>query len=191
MFTLKRALALGAALSALALVTGCAGVAPQYAASIDNVEVMKKSGMAPAKPGTIAVAPGMPGGDAVQIRAASMRSPVGNHFGDYLAQALRQELELAKLHDATSPVEISGTLLRNNVDAGGISTNAAQVEARFVVRGPEGVRFDKVKRAERSWESAFAGAVAIPLAANNYVLTVQQLIGELVGDADFVKAVRR
>jgi hypothetical protein len=103
---------------------------------------------------------------------------------------LRQELELAKLYNPQSGVEISGTLLKNNIDAGGISTNAGQIEARFVVTANGQVRFDKVKRTERKWDSSFSGAVAIPLAANNYPLMVQSLVAALVTDPDFVKAIR-
>ena len=132
----------------------------------------------------------MPGAAALTLRANTMTSPVGKNYGDYIAAALRQELELAKLYNPQSGVEISGTLLKNNIDAGGISTNAGQIEARFVVKANGQVRFDKVKRIERKWESSFAGAVAIPLAANNYAPMVQSLIASLVTDPDFVKAIR-
>jgi hypothetical protein len=169
---------------------GCAGPAPNYAPSIDNVESLKKSGVEAAKLGTVSVNADLPGGKAMSMRGNTMVSPVGAHFGDYIAAALRQELELAKLFNAQSNLEISGTLLRNNIDAGGISTNAGQIEARFMVKRAGEVRFDKVKMIEQKWESSFAGAVAIPLAMNNYPVMVQKLIGTLVNDADFVKALR-
>ncbi len=142
------------------------------------------------KTGIIGVAPGLQGGAALQLRANTMTSPVGKNYGDYIAEALRQELELAKLYNPQSGVEISGTLLKNNIDAGGISTNAGQIEARFVVTANGQVRFDKVKRIEKKWDSSFVGAVAIPLAANNYPVMVQSLVAALVTDPDFVKAIR-
>ena len=120
-----------------------------------------------------------------------MVSPVGAHYGDYIAAALRQELELAKLYGPESPAEVSGVLLVNNINAGGISTNDGQIEARFVVKVNGQIRFDKVKRVEHQWEGAFAGAVAIPLAANNYPIMVQKLIGSLVADVDFIKALKK
>ena len=64
------------------------------------------------------------------------------------------------------------------------------MEARFLVKSAGLVRFDKVKRIEHQWESSFAGAVAIPLAANNYPVMVQKLVGSLVNDPDFVQAIR-
>ena len=97
---------------------------------------------------------------------------------------------MAKLYDARSDTEISGALLRNHVDAGGLSVNEGQLEARFIVRRSGQERFNKIKRADHKWESSFAGAVAIPLAANNYTVMVQKLIGALVTDPDFVAALR-
>jgi hypothetical protein len=185
-----RACGLVAFISAGVLVSGCAGPAPNYAPSIDNVEVIKKAGLQPAKLGSIAVKNDLPGGKSLGIRAASIVSPVGESFGDYIAAALRQELELAKMYSPQSNSEISGMLLLNNIDAGGFSVNAGQIEARFVVKRAGQVQFDKVKRAEMQWESAFAGAVAIPLAANNYPLMVQKLIASLLSDPDFVQALR-
>lgn len=191
MFKQLRTVVLFAGIAVSAFLTGCAGVAPNYAPSIDNVETLKKTGNGAAlKTGVIAVTAGAPGAESLQVRAASFSSPVGKNFGDYLAGALRQELELAKLYNPQSTTEISGTLITNNINAGGLSVNDGQIEARFVVTANGQVRFDKVKKIERKWESAFAGAVAIPLAANNYTQMVQSLIGELVRDPDFVKAIR-
>jgi hypothetical protein len=187
----KHRLVLLALAAVSALLTGCAGPAPNYAPSIDNVETLKKSAAGPAKTGTISVRPEAPGASSLQMRANKMVSPVGSNYGDYLAAALRQELSLAKLYDAQSNVEISGTLLVNNVDAGGIGTASGQMEARFIVKAGEQVRFDKTKRVEHQWESAFAAAVAIPLAATNYPVMVQKLIGSLLSDPDFVNAIRK
>jgi hypothetical protein len=169
---------------------GCAGPAPNYAPSIDNVEALKKIGAKPIKAGVIGVAAGMPGASAMNLRANTMVSPIGSNYGDYLAAALRQELELAKLHNPQSDIEISGTLLKNNMDVGGVSTAEGQMEARFVVKAGQAVRFDKVKRVEHQWESSFAGAVAIPLAAQNYPVMVQKLVASLLSDPDFVNAIR-
>ena len=175
----------------LTVLVGCAGPAPHYAPSIDNVEMLKKSGMDPIKTGTVSVAPELKTGQSISIRANTMVSGVGNHYGDYLASALRQELELAKLYNAQSDAEVSGTLLRNDISAGGFSTNSGEIAARFVVKRGNQVRFDKVLQVQHEWEGSFAGAVAIPRAANNYPVMVQKLIGRLLADADFHVAVRK
>ncbi len=179
-----------AALAVTALV-GCAGPAPNYAPSIDNVEKLKMAGIEPARTGTVSIAPDLKTGQSLSIRANTMVSGVGNHYGDYLAAALRQELELAKLYDAQSATEVSGTLLRNDISAGGMSTNSGEISARFVVKRGNLVRFDKVKQVRHEWEGAFAGAVAIPQAANNYPVMVQKLIGSLLADSEFLAALRK
>lgn len=180
-----------AALGMCVIFAGCAGPAPNYAPSIDNVELLKKSGLETVKIGQIGMTPGLPGANALSLRAYSMASPVGAHYGDYLASALKQELELAKLQDPQSKKEVSGQLLKNNIDAGGFSTNEGQIEARFMVKNAGQVSYDKVKRAERKWESSFAGAVAIPQAANNYPLMVQKLLNSLFTDPDFILALKK
>jgi len=190
MTKISRAAWLIAMLAASLFATGCAGPAPNYAPSIDNVEALKKSGITAPNVGAVTVSADLPGGKSLSLRANTMVSPVGATFGDYIATALRQELELAKLLNSQSGLEISGALLRNNIDAGGISTNEGQIEARFVVKRDGQVRFDKVKRIEHKWESSFAGAVAIPLAANNYPVMVQKLIGSLVTDPEFIQSLR-
>ena len=177
--------------SASAFLVGCASPAPNYAPSINNVEQLKKSQAAPAKVGGFDTQAGMKNVDAIRLRASSMVSPVGKHYGDYLAAALRSELELARLHDLKSPLEISGTLQHNNINAGGFQTNDGQLEARFIVKDGTQVRYDKVKKIEHQWEGAFVGAVGIPQAAGNYPIMVQKLLGELFADPDFIVAIKK
>jgi hypothetical protein len=180
-----------AALIALStLMIGCAGPAPNYAPSIENVEAFKKSGGEAAKLSPITMNADLKGGTSLSLRANTMVSPVGANYADYISAALRQELELAKMFNPQSGTEISGVLLRNNIDAGGFSTNAGQIEVRFIVKRAGQVRFDKVKSIEHKWDSSFVGAVAIPLAVNNYPIMVQKLIASLVSDAEFVQATR-
>lgn len=97
---------------------------------------------------------------------------------------------MAKLYAPQSGTTISGVLLKNNIDAGGLSTNEGQLEARFTVKREGQVRFEKTKSIVHTWESAFAGAVAIPLAANNYPIMVQKLIDALVSDSDFIQSLK-
>lgn len=174
----------------LAVLAGCAGPAPNYAPSIDNVETLKKSGSSPVQIGSFMVDAGMPGASKLQLRAFSMQSPVGNNYADYLANALRTELDMAKLYAPQSGISLSGVLLKNNIDAGGLSTNAGQIEARFTVKRGDQIGFDKTKAVTHEWKSAFAGNVAIPLAANNYATLVQKLVDKLITDPEFVASLK-
>lgn len=189
----KRSMSMALPLTALTCIflVGCAGPAPNYAPSIDNVEKLKKADVSAAKVGVFDTKAGMQNADAIGLRAASLVSPVGKNYGDYLAAALRAELEMAKLHAPASPLEVSGRLQQNDINAGGIQTNDGVLEAQFVVKNGSELRYDKVKKITRQWEGAFAGAVAIPQAANNYPLMVQQLLAELFADPDFIRALKQ
>lgn len=101
------------------------------------------------------------------------------------------ELEFARLQNLRSDIEVTGILVKNNIDAGGIATNEGQIEARFIVKHLDQIKYDKVKRAELKWDSSFAGAVAIPLAVNNYPVMVQKLLNGLFSDHDFIAAAKK
>jgi len=167
------------------LATGCALQAPRYQPSLDNMEAIKKSPTSVAL-GVFSVQSGA--GGPISLRGNSMASPVGADYAAYLADALQQELALAGKLDPKSKVEISGLLLKNDIAAGGISTNSGEIEARIIVKNNGTQRFDKVKRAELSWESSFIGGIAIPKAQQQYPLIVQKLLAMIWTDTDFQAA---
>ena len=185
---MKRA-ALCAAVATLALISACSTPAPRYQPSIENVESLKRSS-GPVTVGVFAVKPGMLNANAVGLRAASMVSSVGADYAAYLGDAIRQELELAGKLSPKSHIEVSGVLTRNEINAGGMSTNDGALEALFTVKKEGVVRYSKSKRADASWESSFVGAIAIPKAQQQYPLLVQSLLGQLIGDAEFQAAVK-
>jgi hypothetical protein len=193
LMALKCAVRLALPLAALASVflIGCASPAPNYVPSVENAERLKRAEVSTVNVGAFTPKAGMDNPEAISLRAASMVSPVGKNYGDYLAAALRAELELAKLYSPSSSTEVTGTLLQNNINAGGIQTNDGLLEAQFVVKKNGQVRYDKTKKITRQWEGAFAGAVAIPQAANNYPLMVQDLLGSLFADPDFIAALKQ
>jgi hypothetical protein len=185
-----RTITLAAALAFAALLHGCALQAAPYQVSIDNVEGWKRSAAGPVNLGAFSVKSDATGATAIGLRGAQMNSPVGSDYAAYLADALRKELTLAGKLDPKSAIEISGALLKNDIAAGGISTNSGEIEARFVVKKDGVSRYDAVKRAEVSWESSFVGAIAVPKAQQQYPVLVQQLIGKLLSDAQFQAALR-
>jgi predicted small lipoprotein YifL len=188
--SLRRVLTFASAILALAVMTGCATKAPTYQPSIDNVNALKKAGNAPAAVGAFTVQANAKGGSSISLRAAEMTPPAGGTYAAYLAEALKTELELAQRLGPKASIEISGVLLKNNIDAGGISTNSGEIEAQFSVRRDGKLKFDKTKRATGQWESSFAGAVAIPKAQQQYPLLVQSLLGALYADPEFQAAIR-
>lgn len=181
------------ALAALGFaVSGCSMVAPAYSPSVDNIQALRTSGPGPARVGTFTTTPGPATPNPIQLRANTLRSPyggTGGTFSAYLSEAVTRELAMAGRLSPTSDVEVSGTLLRNELDAA-IGTGTGDISARFVVRKAGTVRYDQVKSVHREWESSFAGAVAIPKAATEYGYTVQALLALLYADAAFLDALK-
>lgn len=171
------------------VVSGCALQTPSYTPSIDHVETLKKTAT-PVALGAFTVQAGATGGSSIGLRASPMSSSVGSDYAAYLADALRQELVLAGKLDPKSGLVISGLLLKNDIAAGGLSTNSGEIEARFTVTQDGRERYNRSKRASQSWESSFLGSVAIPKAQQQYPLLVQQLLTELLADAEFLAALK-
>ena len=149
--------------------------APRYQPSIDSVEALKK-GSAPMALGSFTVKPGLPA--SIGLRGSQMSSPVGSDYAAYLADALALELKLAGRLDPQSTVVVSGVLLKNDIAAGGLSTNSGEIEARIAVLNKGTPRYEKVLRAELSWDSSFLGSVAIPKAQQQYPALVQKLLND-------------
>ncbi|MGF6240168.1 MULTISPECIES: hypothetical protein [Paraburkholderia] len=171
------------------LATACSVVAPPYTPSIDNVQALKNAQTAQAHLGTFDSQAGTSNTYPVAVRANLMRSPVGDSFGPYLADAMTRELTMAGRLAPQSDIEVKATLLKNNVDAG-IATGEATVSARFVVTRAGAVRYDQVKTAGAKWDSSFAAAIAVPKAVQEYPTAVQNLLGQLYADPAFIQAIQ-
>ena len=177
-------------LAGLALsMSACSLVAPPYPPSLDNVQTLKTAAVSPTKAGSFESVSGSKNPYPIPLRVDSMRSPVGNSFGDYLANALTQELTMAGKLSPQSDVEVKGTLLENDVSVG-IAKGNATVSARFVVNRSGTTRYDQVKTARVEWDSAFAAMIAIPNAVSAYPTVFQKLLGELYADPAFITAIQ-
>jgi len=185
-----RAWLAGAVLAWAFLGAGCALVAPQYSASIDNVQKLKDAGDFAAKVGSFESVAGPGNPPAISLRGSSLASPYASSYASYLAEALKQELSLAGRYKPDAGVEVTGSLIKNDLDASGISLGSGTIEARFVVKAGNAVRYDQVKAARSEWESSFMGAVAIPRAQQEYPRLVQKLLGTLFADDAFLKALK-
>ncbi len=186
-FRLLAALAVAAALSA------CVSVKlPTPSANAENVEKLRSASMAPSQVGEFKLAPGKPAAMDTSVgglRGSSV-SPSGGTFSQQLRDELSAELTAAGLLDASSPVVISGLLTDSQVDAA-IGTGTGRLAARFIVKRGGAVVFDKELAVEAKWESSFIGAVAIPMAINQYGALYKTLVGKLADDPEFRAAVKR
>jgi hypothetical protein len=169
---------------------GCSMMAPQYSASIENVQKLKDAGIASARVGKFDSSPDRANANPISLRGSSLQSPYESSYAAYLAEAIKQELSLAGKLAAGTDIEISGALLKNDIDASGFSTATGDIEARFVVKKGEAVRYDQLKTIHYDWDSSFAGAVAIPRAQQEYPRMVQRLLAELYNDQNFIQALK-
>ena len=183
---MKNKIAVGVLL--LLFITGCSTVAPKYNTDFNHITPLRKEKLNSVRVGPVTKNP-TANVDSLTIRGSSYLSPYGS-YTDYLTEALKQELDDARLLNPTSQIEISAVLLRNSLDASGISIGIAEVEARFVVRKEGELKYEKIKVAKHTWGSSFAGAIALPLAQQNYPKVIQKLVGLLFSDPEFISALR-
>ncbi|OGB24478.1 MAG: hypothetical protein A3I66_10735 [Burkholderiales bacterium RIFCSPLOWO2_02_FULL_57_36] len=170
--------------------TGCAMVAPQYTASLENVQILKDSGNSTAKVAEFQASKDKAYANPISIRSVSLASPYDDSYASYLTAALKQELSLAKKLSQDANVEISGTVLKNDIDTSGVSMSWAQVEARFIVKRNGQLRYDQVKSMKHEFPSSFAANVAIPTAILEYPVAVQKLLNQLYTDKAFIEALK-
>lgn len=181
------------AVAGLAVVaaSGCAQMAPNYNPSVENIQKLRDTGA-----GKVRVAvlePRLVEGqkdDTIQLRGGVMTSPYGGKFTSYVEEALKSELLAARLLDDKSSLEVGGTVSRNDVSVGNMTTGYGELEARVIVKKAGVVRFDKVKSARTTFETGFLGATAIANGISAYPELVRTFLGILYADPDFIAALK-
>jgi hypothetical protein len=168
--------------------TGCSTTAPQYTAAMNNVQALKDVGNFTTKVGGFTSVPQAGNANPISVRGSSVNSPYNASYANYLEEALKQELALANKLSASAADEISGSLLKNDIDATGFSVGMTTIEARFIVKRNGTVSYDAVKSVKHEFPSSFMGAVAIPRAIQEYTNAVQKILGLLYEDPAFKKA---
>jgi hypothetical protein len=179
------------AAGALAVLAGCAQMAPTYNPAVENVQVLRDSGAGKARVSPFD--PKLTQGQSdtlISLRASGMESPYGGKFSSYITEALKSELTAARLLDDKSTVEITGIITKNDVSVGNMVEGYGEIEARVMVKNGGESRYDKVKYAKVTFETGFAGFVAIPAGVRAYPLVVQKFLAELYADPDFIRALK-
>jgi hypothetical protein len=167
---------------------GCATKAPNYAASPETTQGLQLARAQSARVGEFTAA-ATANNTGISLRASRMEPPQGT-FAKYLEDAVRAELELARLYAPASKTEISGVLIRNDLDTGVVATGQGVIEAKFVVRREGAVLFDKTKVARIEWDTNYFASIAIPRALQEYSRLVRKLVTDFFSDPDFVAALK-
>jgi hypothetical protein len=170
------------------LVAGCATNAPQYSASVANIDAAAKL------PGSVAVGKfDFKKGEEARLnsvgaRADTFTSPVNGSYADYLAEAAKADLKGAGKLDPASPRVLTGTIEKNDLSAASLVTNYSDVTVKFKLADGASTAYEKTLTMHHEWESSFLGGIAIPRAIQNYVVTLQKLLNKLYSDPDFASA---
>ena len=175
-------------IAAVAVLAGCAAKAPNYNPNPESAQKLQAARVQPAAVGDF-TADANVSNTSIGLRASTMVPEQGT-FSKYLADAIKNELDLVKLYSQSSTTVISGVLLKNEMNTGVAMTGEGAIEARFVVTRDGVVRFDRLKKAAIQWDTNSFGAIAIPRARNEYSRLVQTLVAELFSDPDFVTALK-
>ncbi|BEP38124.1 hypothetical protein GmRootV59_50950 [Variovorax sp. V59] len=181
---------LGVVLCALAvLATGCASPkAPPYAPDYAALDQLKAS-----KPSTVAVVkveptdPNAPV-NRISLRGTRLDSPSGT-FAKYLEEALVRDLKEVSAFDAKSRTRLDARILANDVSVGNISTGTGVMEVQIEVTREGVQRLKKTYKADISFESSFAGMVAIPAGQTAYPTLVRALLKKVYTDPQFAAAI--
>lgn len=176
----------------LVLSTGCVRLQLQPPRqSVDNTSAARAIGFKSAAVGPFTLAEGLPKSLdlSIGVRGSTLYSPYEDSLARYMAETLRAELAGAGLLDPGSPTVITGQLTRSATQAGS-SQGSAELGMRFQVARAGRRVYDKELVEQQEWESSFVGAIAIPLAMDQYTSLYRRLVARLLRDQDFADAVR-
>lgn len=180
---------LGSAILAVAFVSGCAPLlAPPYSADYAALDSLKKKNVDPVAVGTFKPTDPKDKINNLTLRVASLQSGSGS-FAKYLEDALISDLKEISAYDANAKTRIDAIILKNDVNIGGFSTGEGLMDVELTISRNGVQRLKKIYTARTSFESSFAGAVAIPKGQSEYPILVKTLLKNIYNDPAFMQAV--
>ena len=175
-------------ITGLLVLGGCVTApAPTYQPSVTNTETLMKQAKTPIGVAAFTAATGVDDTKLI-IRGSTLKGGSDGKFSTYLHDATVTELKTAGRWNPDAGLQISATLEQNHLDGGAIKTGSADIKAHFVITKDGQKVYDKSLSVQHQWDSSFIGAIAIPTAMQNYVTTVQLLLGKFFSDSDFISA---
>lgn len=176
-----------------ALLSGCVQMTMgPHQATLQNMELLKKSEVSPINVGAFGLSPGKDSAINVNvsIRGSTLSPPNGASLSEYLKDAVTAELKAAGKYEPGSNLAIKGLLTESQVEAP-IGTGTASLGANFTMTRSGAVVYDRTHQVSATWPSAFVGAEAIPTAVNEYTSLFKKLIARLFEDKEFQMAVTK
>lgn len=180
----------GIAICALAaLATGCAQLkAPPYAADYEALDRLKAGSPAPMAIATVQPTDPNHQVNNLSLRGAGLGSPSGT-FAKYLEDALIRDLKEISAYDANAKTRIDATIVANEISVSNIVTGTGTMEVELAITRDGQKKLGKTYKANTSFESSFAGIVAIPAGQAAYPQLVRALLREVYSDPQFIAAI--
>lgn len=173
------------------LVTGCASlVAPPYSPDYALLDSVKQKNLQKISVGQFQPKDPNARVNKISLRGSSLRTQEQS-FATYLENAIRSDLKEMGFFDESSRTVISATLLQNDIDVSGFSKGGGRIEVNVKVANNEKPLLDKNYLATTTFESSFAGAVAIPTGQKEYPNLVKALLQKIYSDEEFIRVLKK
>jgi hypothetical protein len=182
-------LRLVAACMATLLASGCAQLmAPSYSSDYASLDRLKTT--RPEKTSVATFQPTDPNHavNNLTLRGARLKSPSGS-FAKYLENALIGDLKEISVYDPDASTRIAAVIQHNEMAIGGMNTGEGLMDVELTVTRAGTERLRKIYQARTSFESSFAGAVAIPKGQSEYPNLVRTLVRNVYSDPAFIAAI--
>ncbi|AEG94889.1 hypothetical protein [Ramlibacter tataouinensis] len=172
-----------------ALATGCAQFkAGPYGSDYQALDRLKAS-----KPATVAIGAVQPTDpqhkvNNLSLRGAALVSPSGT-FSKYLEDALASDLKEISVLDPASKTRLDATIAHNEINVAGFTVGTGAMEVELTVARDGRQRLRKKYQANTTFESSFAGNVAIPAGQAAYGGLVRELLKTVYSDPQFIAAI--
>lgn len=121
----------------------------------------------------------------------SLLSVQDGTFASYLEDAIKSDLREIGILDQNSKINLNAILIKNDIDVSGLSTGTGVMEVSITIRKDGNVIFDKPYSVQTTFQSSFAGAVAIPKGQSEYPLLVRTLLEKMYADPEFFNAIKK
>ncbi len=167
-------LALAASATFLA---GCTYNVAPYGASVENVDAIKAHKLKPVSIGKFESS--RPGNASISCRAAGPVS-VSPSFESYIEKAFIDELKLAGIYDASSPLVLSGKLEKVDFSSGITDGNWS-----FTLTVTNARKESFTTESKFSFSGSFAADKACQEVAQAFGPAVQKLVSDVVRDPKF------
>jgi len=169
----------GLILLLLFALSGCSTyAASRYSMSADNIVALRTLNGRTVNIGPFTCSqPGL--SEIMCRRVGPIKTPDGEPFSEFIRKALVDELKIANVFSATSPVTLTG-----NLDQIDFSSNTGNWKLALTVKSSNGRSVAVTE--DYSYTTSFYGETACNQTAQAFMPAVQNLVGKIVRSPEFV-----